>query len=137
MAITHKYTLICDDIRQENTGKFILIGLYMGSINVQHVPFALPSLAFFQVFESDRPGSFTFRMRLERMETGQAVVEGMGMLAIQRPGLGVAPIRFAPLPLPTFGTYSLVVNIEGEAPIITTFDVLQQPSQPQQPGIRL
>jgi hypothetical protein len=132
MAINHKYTLVCDDIRQENNGKFILIGLYMGNITVPHVPFVLPSIAFFQVFEADRLGNFTFKMRLERMDTGQALVEGMGMLSVQKPGPGVTPIKFAPVPLPMFGTYSLIVSIEGEAPIITTFDVLQALPPPQQ-----
>lgn len=137
MAITHKYTLICDDIRQENNGKLILIGVYPGTITVPHVPFQLPSLAFFQVFESDRPARLSFRMRLERMDIGQAVAEGMGMLMVQRPGVGVAPVRFAPVAVPVFGTYSFTVNIEGEQPIIFTFDVAQPPQpvqgQPQFP----
>ena len=138
MSITPKYTLVCDDIRQETSGKFIVVGLYMGNITIPHVPFVLPSLAFLQVFESDRPGNFTFKIRLERMETGQAIVEGMGMMGIQRPGTGVAPIRFAPLQLPAFGTYSLTINIEGEPPmVLSTFDVTQPPTQQShQPGFR-
>ncbi|HTW64893.1 MAG TPA: hypothetical protein VME17_09775 [Bryobacteraceae bacterium] len=140
MAITNKYTLICDDVRQENNGKSILIGLYMGTITVPHVPFVLPSLSFFQVFESDRPSNVMFRIRLERMDTGHAIAEGMGMLNIQRPGLGIAVVKFAPIQMPDFGTYSLVVNIEGEQPIITTFNVEQQQqqqfAQPPQQGMR-
>jgi hypothetical protein len=110
----------------------MLLGLYMGNITVPHVPFVLPSLAFFQVYESDRPGNFSMRLRLERMDTGQAIIEGMGMLAIQKPGIGVTPIKFAPVQFPAFGTYNLVVNLEGEQPIISTFDVLPIPQQPQQ-----
>jgi hypothetical protein len=132
MAITHKYTLICDDIRVENVGKLILIGIYMGKITVPHVPVVLPSLAFFQVYESDRPCSLTFRMRLARMDTGESIVEGMGMINVQQPGIGVAPIKFSPVPLPVFGTYSLEVNIEGERPVVDTFDVLAMPPQQQQ-----
>ena len=135
MSITNKYTIMCDDIWQENTGKLILIGVYMGNLSVPHVPVTIPSLSFLQVYESDRIGSFTFRMRLELMDTGQALVEGMGMLTIPRPGLGVAPVRFAPLSLPAFGTYNLVVNIEGEQPILFTFDVTAQPQmQMAHPG---
>ena len=110
-----------------------MIGVYPGSITVPHVPFTLPSLAFFQAFESDRPANLSFRMRLERMDIGQALVEGMGMLGVQRPGTGVAPVRFAPVPIPVFGTYSFTVSIEGEPPIIFTFDVLAPPQQPQFP----
>jgi len=136
MGITPKYTLVCDDIRQENNGKFIVVGLYMGNITVPHVPFVLPSLAFFQVFESERSGNFTFKIRLEHMEKGNAIVEGMGMMGIQQPGTGVVPIRFAPIQFPAFGTYSLNMSIDGDAPMaLTTFDVIQQPQQPQ-PGFR-
>jgi len=136
MQLTPKYTLVCDDIRQENTGKFIVIGLYMGNITVPHVPFVLPSLAFLQIFESDNAGNFSFKIRLEQMEKGNAIVEGMGMIAIQGPGTGVIPIRFAPLQLPAFGTYTLTMSIDGQAPLVlSTFDVIQQPPQ-QQPGFR-
>jgi hypothetical protein len=129
MAITHKYTLVCDDIRQENTGKFILVGLYTGQIGIPHVPLTLPSLSFFQVFECDRPGNFSFRIRLDHMETGQHVLEGMGMINVLKPGVGVAPVRFGPLPVPAFGTYSLVVTVENEPPIIFHFDfIMAQPS---------
>ena len=138
MAITHKYTVMCDDIRQENTGKFILIGIYMGNITVPQVPVVLPSLAFFQVFESDRPANLTFRARLERMDTGQPLVEAMGMVNIQRPGIGIAPLRFSPVQIPTFGSYNFVLNIEGEQPIISSFDVvvLTLPQSSPQLGFR-
>ena len=133
MAITHKYTLMCDDIRQETTGKFIVIGIYMGNLAVPHVPFTLPSLAFFQAFESDRPANLTFRMRLERMDTGQAIFEGMGSMQVHRPGVGVAPVKFGPVVFPVFGGYNFVVTIEGEQPIITSFDVILPPQQQQIP----
>ena len=28
MAITHKFTLMCDDVRREDNGKLLLIGVY-------------------------------------------------------------------------------------------------------------
>jgi hypothetical protein len=132
MANTHKYTLLCDDVRQENNGKFLLIGLYMGTVTLPSVPTVLSSLAFFQVYDCERPGNYMFKMRLERMDTGQRLVEGMGMMKVERPGTGVTPVRFSPVPLPAFGTYNFVVELEGEAPVIFTFDVIPQPQlQPQ------
>jgi hypothetical protein len=139
MAISHKYTVICDDIRMENIGKAILIGVYIDNkISVPHVPATIPSLSFFQVYESDRPGSFTCKMRLTHMESGHSVVEGMGMMNVQRPGTGVAPIKFSPVQFPAFGTYNLEVRLENEPPIIVTFDVVNMPPMMQhmmrQPG---
>lgn len=130
--LTYKYTIMCDDLRQEVGGKLILIGCYMGSIAVPHVPIAIPGLTFVQVYESDRPSPLSFKVRLERMDTGQVVAQAMGMGAVPKPGTGVAPVRIAPVPFPVFGTYSLVVEIEGEQPSIFTFDVVQQPT-PQFP----
>lgn len=131
MAITHKYTLICDDVRQEVTGKLILIGLYMGTITVPQIPFQLSALTFFQVFESDRPANLQFRLRVQNLDTGQTIAEAMGMMNIQRPGVGAAPIRFSPIQFSAVGSYNLVTTIEGEQPIISQFDITIQP-QPQQ-----
>ena len=38
MSITHKYTLLCDEFRQENNGKFFIIGLYTPDIAVRFDP---------------------------------------------------------------------------------------------------
>lgn len=131
MAITHKYTLMCDDVRQENNGKFIVVGLYTPNMSVPQIPFTVPFLTFFMFVETDRPGNFPFRMRLERMETGQRLVEGMGMMGVRAPGLGASPMRVGPLQFQAAGTYSFVVEIDGGAPIITSFEVILAPQQQQ------
>jgi hypothetical protein len=132
MAITHKYTLVCDDVRQENNGKFIVVGLYTGIMAVPQLPATLPFLTFFMFVEADRPGNFPFRMRLENMETGQRLVEGMGNMNVQKPGIGASPIRIGPLQFTNFGTYNFVVTIDGQEPIVTSFEVMFPPSQPLQ-----
>lgn len=132
MAITHRYTLVCDEVRQENNGKFIVIGLYTPNMSVPQIPFTIQSLTFFMFVNADRPGNVPFRMRLERMETGQRLVEGMGVMGVQRPGPGASPIRIGPLQFQAAGTYNFVVDIEGERePIVTSFDLIIMP-QPQQ-----
>jgi hypothetical protein len=132
MAINHRYTIICDDIRQEINGKLMLIGVYTPNISIPQVPFVLPSLAFFQCFESDRIGSFTIRMRLEQMEVGRPLVEAMGMMNIPRPGIGFAPLKLGNIPIPAFGTYTFTVSIEGERdPVISTFDIVLPPQLQQ------
>jgi len=56
VPISHKYTLVCEDVRQEINGKFIILGLYTPDIVVFQIPTMLPSLTFFQCLESGRPG---------------------------------------------------------------------------------
>ncbi len=137
MAIKEKYTIICDEVRQENNGKFIILGVYMGTITIPQIPFVLPSLTFFQLLESDRVGLFNVRMKLQHLETGKNLVEGMGGINIVRPGQAINALRLPNVPLTAAGTYNFVMEIEHEKdPIIVPFDVmLVIPQQPQMAGI--
>jgi hypothetical protein len=40
------YTIFCDDVRQEDNGKLLLIGVYAGVMFVPSFPFAAPRLTF-------------------------------------------------------------------------------------------
>ena len=39
MALEHKYTVMCDEVRVENNGKFLIIGMYAGHMTVPQLPF--------------------------------------------------------------------------------------------------
>ena len=134
--IKEKYTIICDEVRQENNGKFIILGVYMGTITIPQIPFVLPSLTFFQLLESDRVGMFNVRMKLQHLETGKNLVEGMGGINIVRPGQAINALRLPNVPLIAAGTY-FVIEIEHERnPIIVPFDVmLVIPQQHQVTGM--
>ena len=56
--------IICDDIRTEQNGKHILIGVYGGDIVVSELPVTLP-LAFWIEFLPKRAGEFRFDLRME------------------------------------------------------------------------
>jgi len=139
--IKEKYTIICDEVRQEINGKFIIIGVYQGTITIPQIPFVLPSLTFFQTLEGDRPGMWNVRMRLQHLESGKNVFEGMGAVNFQRPGLGVSALRFPNVPLLAAGPYNFVQEFEDQKdPIVTAFDVMlvvptQQPQQGGMPGL--
>lgn len=125
MAITHKYTIICDDVRQENTAKLLLIGVYTGPIGVAQIPVTMPvGLTFFQNWESDRLGNFDMKMKIQHLESGHVLVEARGNMSVNQPGPIYAPIRLAPLQFNAVGTYNLVIEIEGERePVIVDFAV--------------
>jgi len=133
MAITHKYTLICDDVRQENNGKLIVIGLYLPDIAAFQIPVLLPSLTFIQALESDRPGQWTFRMKLTHLESGHQVAEAMGAINVAQPGLAVSVVKFGNVTFDRLGTYNMTLTIEEHRePILVSFNVILAP-QPQQP----
>ena len=122
MAITHKYTLMCDDARREDNGKIILIGLYMDAIVVNQLPFILPQLTFFSVLDADRPGHWSAEFTLVHAESGTKHVEGHVGIDVKTPGKVVLPVKF-PIQVSQVGGYDYSVKIQDHEPIILSFDV--------------
>lgn len=134
MAISAKYILMCDEVRQEVNGKFIIIGLYTPDMTIPQIPFGLPSLTFFVAVESDRPGNFQMRFSLSHLESGQHVVEGMGGVGFPRPGVGTMILPLRNVPIQSAGSYVFSLTIEGQRdPITSTFNIILTPPQ-MQPG---
>ena len=132
MALTHVYTILCDEVRVENNGKFIILGVYTPNILVPQIPFLLSSLTFFQAFNSDRAGHFPFRSRLQHLETGRDLSHAMGVIQMAQPGMVVSAIRFGNITLDRVGSYNYLMNIDGQAdPIVHNFEVVLQVVQPQ------
>lgn len=134
MAIKHKYTLICDDVRKEDNGKLILIGLYQKVIALPQIPYILPSLTFFQVLETDRPGMWGVKIKLQHLESGKNLIEGVGQIGFQTVGEGVNSLRFGNVSLVAPGSYNFVMEIERQEsdPIVIPFEVALNIAQPIQ-----
>jgi hypothetical protein len=134
MTITSKYILMCDEVRQESNGKFLLIGLYTPDMTVPQLPFVIPSLTFFVALESDRPGNVQVRFAVQLLDSGQNVAEGMGAGGFPKPGLGMMPIQLRNFPIQAAGTYVFSLSFEGQRdPITYSFNVILAP--PQQVGM--
>jgi hypothetical protein len=133
MAITSRYVLMCDEVRQEITGKLILLGLYTPDIGVAQVPVLLPSLTFVCGLESDRPGNFPIRFGLQHLDSGQEVLQGMGAAGFQRPGFAPAILPMRNLTLGQVGTYVFSLTIDAQRdPITSSFNVtIAQMPQPR------
>ena len=131
MALTHKYTLVCDEVRQENNGKFIILGLYTPSMSIPQIPFTIPSLTFFMCFESDRPDQLQFTVRLTDLTNGQQVAQAMGVMTINKPGMGISLIRFPNITFQNAGAYTFELRVGNDpAPLVLhQFDVLLMPPQ--------
>ena len=131
MAITHKYTIVCEQIRKEDNGKLILLGVYTPNIAIPQLPFVLPSLTFFTCLESDRPGNWGLKFKLSHLESGKPIAEGMGQLGVGQPGLAFIPIPLGIIQLQAVGVYTFSLQIDEQPePILTEFAVtLQLPKQ--------
>ncbi len=118
--------ILCDEVRREDNGKLLVIGMYLGSILVPQVPFRMPRLSFFckwKTYGSLPAGDF--RLTNPSKET----VGGFGMKTEREPE-SVAPLFFTTFTLENIqltetGTYSLSYkHPDGKRfRSISTFDV--------------
>jgi hypothetical protein len=131
MFINEVCTLMCDDIRIENTNKLILIGLYTPNpatpipiIGVRGLPLSIPSLTFFQLLDTDMNETRTFQARIEHLDTGRMaapVLNGQIQLA---PGRVPNLIKFTGISITKEGQYSMVLDISDHPTKVTSsFDV--------------
>jgi len=130
MAIKHKYTLLCDQIRIENNAKFIIIGLYTPDITVPMIPFTLPTLAFFVCLESDGPSTWDISFQLTH--SGNVLAGGSGKVDVTRAGMVALPINLGAVNFPADGKYTFSLQIAGHPePMLLNFAVVLNPMPPQ------
>jgi hypothetical protein len=124
MPINKNYILMCDEVRQEVNGKLFIIGLYTPDISVSQLPAAL-KLTFFMNLHSDRPGNFGFRLKLEHLDSGAPIAEGMGVLPFAQPGDGICPFPIV-AQFTSAGSYVLSLEIDGQPndPITSQFQII-------------
>ena len=125
MALTEKYIVLCDEVRQESTGKFILLGVYTPDLSVPQLPAVLHILTFFVVLMDDRPSQHQFRLSVQHLETGQVVAQAMGGFQVPRPGMVPLPLRISPIQFASAGAYTFSLYIDdAREPITHSFNVL-------------
>lgn len=131
MALTHDYTIVCEMVRPEIGGKFVIVGLFPNGIGTQVVPFPMPLLTFFTLMRADAPGAYNYTGKLSLLATGHEIspiVRGV----IQAPAAGPAILVHSIMSpqFTAFGPYTWEVGIEGQEPFVTQFDVTRIPPQP-------
>lgn len=124
MAITEKYIILCDDFRREDNGKILLVGMYITDMTVPALPFLLPTLTFFCVLDSDRPGNFRFSFRLRHEEGGRSIAEGMGQAPVTDHRLPmVMPVKIGGIQIQAAGLYTFSLEFDNQGPIVKPFNV--------------
>ncbi len=123
-ANSQRFSVMCDEVRQEINGKLFVIGMYTPDMAVAQLPFVAPTLTFLLWLESDTPGNFQFQMTLNHLESGRVVAQGMGGVQIARPGVGITPIRMTGVPFTAVGAYTFAVKFEGQEALVTHFSII-------------
>ena len=107
-------SLLCDDVRQERNGKFILIGLFESIGSVQW-PVRYPSLAVFTRWCGGE-GEYTHESRLVAPDGVGVVMKGQAVpVRLKDPGAAATVVEvFRGVELKTPGDYSVEILLDGD-----------------------
>lgn len=132
-----RYAIVCDEVRREDNGKILLIGVYGTAIFVKKFPVTL-ALALMLGVDADEPVNTDIHFRATL--GGQVIKTGRGHLEIPDIGLNnLLAIPKMPLPLKEEGTLAFELSVDGEkwdsliALPVRTID-LPASTEPQQPS---
>lgn len=98
------YALICDDVRQENSGKYIFIGVYGSSIILHSTPANIKLTAVLQ-FDFAKVGVYS--IELEIMRNGKRVALFEGTMNAPTIGSSLSNIPFDLTDINTAGELSI------------------------------
>lgn len=121
---TVRSVIVCDDIRMENTGKEILIGVYTSGINfVGQPPGRLIKLCFrLDVDDVDNQKVHEFRFEL-RAPSKSTLVGVDGQLKVATYGRGIIHLPQAALQLYEKGLYTMHAGFGGSLEIVDSIEV--------------
>ena len=123
-------SIICDDVRQERNGKFILIGLFDG-LAVQNLPTRFPKLCIVNRWCCGE-GSFVQKTRVISPD-GRTIAEGrdVGIKLASQEQTATSVEVFINTAFETEGTYWVEVLLDGQLKI--RYPVSLRKIVPQQP----
>jgi Family of unknown function (DUF6941) len=126
--------IICDEVRQEITGKLIVVGMYLGNIGVPKVPVALPGLSFlckWSIVAGARLGG-TFQVVGPSGRTVHELETPEGPLPESATGQLLTMVRIQPFQINEVGQHSLMFRaVGGRRKAIARFEVYAKDSSPQ------
>ena len=95
-SINISHAIACDDIRQEVTGKYILIGVYSGNMGLPFFP-NMVTLGFWVLAKPSQKGDYDVQLRVQ--DTGGKEVT-CGHMIIHVDHVGDSSLVLPPMPIP-------------------------------------
>jgi hypothetical protein len=122
--------VLCDDIRFENNGKLLLIGVYSDVVQVFKLPLQLRSLGLAVRARAMSRGRIAFTVTASDPQ-GNSLLEAKGEMNYEgEPGRTIwLPIVMGPTLLTTEGTYGVRIVLGDATPIHETFVVKKTPAE--------
>jgi hypothetical protein len=133
-AVVFQALVVCDDIRFENNGKLLLIGVYSDVVQVFKLPLQLRSLGLAVRAKVMAAGRIAFSVTATDPQ-GNSLLEANGEMNYEgEPGRTIwLPIVMGPALLTTEGSYNVRVAL-GDAPAIHETFVVKKTQAPEAPG---
>lgn len=126
-------SLMCDDIRQEANGNFILLGV-ISFIRVPQVPITAFKICVFNRWTAG-VGNFTETARLVAPDQTTVVRESKVKFALQDPAHNATNVSvFGQVEFKTPGIYSVEILVDDVMKIRFPLPIILAPPPPQAPG---
>jgi len=135
-AIVFQALVLCDDIRFENNGKLLLIGVYSDVVQVFKLPLQLRSLGLAVRAKAMSAGRITFTVTATDPQ-GNTLLEANGEMNYEgEPGRSIwLPIVMGPALLTIEGSYGVRIALGDAPPIHETFVVKKTPTPEPPPAV--
>ncbi|QLQ18648.1 MAG: hypothetical protein HZT43_08235 [Exiguobacterium profundum] len=109
--LTFDQALFCDDVRHEQNGKLIVIGMYTGTIQFDKFP-AQSQFWMLAHFRADSVGDETFTIRID--VNGQEASRIEGSMTFEMPASGWVPFPIGAILVGTPGTLAASFETGGK-----------------------
>lgn len=131
-SILFESLVLCEDIRHENNGKLLFVGVYSDLVQVAKLPLQMRSLGLAVKAKVFSTGRMTFSVSVAD-PNGNALLEANGELNYDgEPGHVIwLPIVVGPALLPTEGVYTVRIVLGENAPIHEKFFVRKAQVTPE------
>ncbi len=123
-TILFESLVLCDDVRYENNGKLLLIGVYSDIVQVVKLPLQMRSLGLAIKAKVFSAGRFSFSVSVADPQ-GNSLLEAGGELNYEGEAGRIVwlPVVMGPALLTTEGTYGVRITLGDSAPVHETFIV--------------
>jgi hypothetical protein len=112
--------LICDDVRKEDNGKHICVGVYAGVIFAPVIPTIFPTFALY--FEVTPQGiSKSVLTIVVRAPDGSELLRAVGDIEFAETHTSSFFYKHSPVALPAEGEYTILAGFDAEPEPIRTF----------------
>jgi hypothetical protein len=118
------HTIICDDVRREDNGKEILIGVYNDTIVLETTPTMLPVFAVRFLARFASAGEYKLNGSILTRSDREAVRFEINLKVDGIKYLSSFFIKVSPFPISEFGTYRIIMGMGSAQQVVYSFEVI-------------